>query len=75
MLLRMARAAYESYHSLARQNLGAGGLPLAGSLLDAAVHEFLHAVASGLAEFRSGRGARDAARAATTRSSAAPRGC
>lgn len=55
-LLRMERGAFESYHSLLRQNLGAGGLPLAGSLLDAAVHEFLHAVASGLAEFRSGVG-------------------
>src|SRR5262245_46000379 len=56
VLLRMAKNAYGSYHALSRQNLGAGGLPLAGSLLDAAVHEFLHAVASGLAEFRPGVG-------------------
>lgn len=56
VLLRMARNAYASYYTLQRQNLGAGGLPLAGSLLDAAVHEFLHAVASGLTEFRPGVG-------------------
>lgn len=56
VLLRMVRNAYASYHALSRQNLGAGGLPLAGSLLDAAVHEFLHAVATGLSEFRPGVG-------------------
>lgn len=56
VLLRMAKNAYASYYTLSRQNLGAGGLPLAGSLLDAAVHEFLHAVASGISEFRPGVG-------------------
>lgn len=56
VLLRMERGQYESYHALARQNLGAGGLPLAGSLLDAAVHEFLHAVGTGLSAFRPGVG-------------------
>jgi hypothetical protein len=56
VLLRMEKGQYASYHALARQNLGAGGLPLAGSLLDAAVHEFLGAVSSGLATFRPGVG-------------------
>ncbi len=56
LLLRMSKAQYASYHALARQNLGAGGLPLAGSLLDAAVHEYLHGVTAGLSEFRPGVG-------------------
>jgi hypothetical protein len=56
VLLRMARNAYASYHTLVRSNLSSGGLPLAGSLLDAAVHEFLHAVVTGLPEFRPGVG-------------------
>lgn len=56
LVLRMVRSQYASYYALARQNLGAGGLPLAGSLLDAAVHEYLHAVAAGLPIFRPGVG-------------------
>ena len=56
VLLRMARNAYQSYYALQRENLSAGGLPLAGSLLSATVHEFLHAVATGLSEFRPGVG-------------------